>query len=196
MELYEALPDKVEFEGKDYALNLAFDRVLAAMAIQDDPQVPDEERMAWMMATLVPDALSLPPAKQAELLRQVFDQTISFSPRKGRGKGEKTMDFSYDADLLYASFMQAYGIDLFEEAGKLHWWKFYSLLQGLPSDTKLMDVISIRQREVPAPTRYNQKEIRSLLELKQYYAIPGRADETYDTGLVRLWNTLEKQATP
>ena len=104
------------------------------------------------------------------------------------------MDYEKDADIIYASFMHAYGIDLFKERGRLPWWKFVALFHALPENTKIREVIKIRQMDMPAATSRNQKEIQALAELKQYYALPGVGGGGYETGLRKLWAALEKQA--
>lgn len=69
-----------------------------------------------------------------------FIEARSPLPRNATG-GEKVLDYTLDADLIYAAFMECYGIDLF--ARPLHWWKFQALLSGI-TGTKLNDVISYR----------------------------------------------------
>lgn len=64
---------------------------------------------------------------------------------KGSSDGNhegQLMDFEQDSGRIYASFLQAYNIDLFEV--ELHWHKFLILLQNLPEWTTLSKVISIR----------------------------------------------------
>lgn len=64
---------------------------------------------------------------------------------KGSSDGnqeDQLMDFEQDSGRIYASFLQAYNIDLFEV--ELHWHKFLTLLQNLPEWTTLSKVISIR----------------------------------------------------
>lgn len=49
-------------------------------------------------------------------------------PRKIAGINSKqAFDFEVDADLIYAAFIQQYGIDLQTE--EMHWWKFMILLE-------------------------------------------------------------------
>ena len=108
-----------------------------------------------------------PPKKPSvSLLKSVLD--VLFKPTKG---GEKSFDYVQDSELIYAAFYQAYGIDLIEEQGKMHWWKFSSLLNGLPSDTRFSEIVSIRTRPIPAPTKYNEQERQNLIKLKQEYAL-------------------------
>ena len=57
-------------------------------------------------------------------------------PRKIAGINDKQpFDFEEDADLIYAGFMQQYGIDLQESS--MHWWKFMILLENLGNGTRL-----------------------------------------------------------
>lgn len=59
------------------------------------------------------------------------------------------LDFEEDGDYIYASFMQEYGIDLIDVQGKLPWRKFLYLFNGLSADTKIKQVMRIREMEVP-----------------------------------------------
>ena len=103
------------------------------------------------------------------------------------------MDFEADSDYIYASFKQAYGMDLIRERGKLGWRNFCELLDGLPDKTKLKEVMRIRAMEVPEPTKYNQKERQNIMELKAYYALPVKNTNS-GNGLDMLFTTLERMA--
>ena len=86
-----------------------------------------------------------------------------------RGTRERAMDYEQDADLIRAAFQQAYGIDL--NKAKLHWFQFSCLLAGIPDGTRFIDVIHIRTRPIPERTKYNAKEIKSLMEAKANVAL-------------------------
>ncbi|MEG2451128.1 MAG: Gp15 family bacteriophage protein, partial [Clostridia bacterium] len=94
----------------------------------------------------------------------------------------------------YSSFVQAYNIDLIDMRNKLDWRKFYSLFLGLPESTKMREVMSIRARHIPFPTKNNQEEIRSLNELKAYWFLPCDIKENYQTELNNLFNGLKNLA--
>lgn len=194
--LYQDPPTAIEYQGNMIPVNLAFDRVLACLDIQSDPAVPDELRLPWIAQALdLSEHLTV--RDKGIIVEAVFREYVWFQRRRASGNGSavKTFDFKLDADLIYAAFMQAYGIDLFAQQGKLHWWKFYSLFAGLPAGTKLREVMGIRARDIPLPTKHNQDEIRRLQELKQYYALPGAGNTpTYQDGLQALWGALERQA--
>ena len=90
-------------------------------------------------------------------------------------------DIRYDGDYIYSSFLQAYGIDLFDVQGKLHWRKFNALLSGLPEGTKLMEVIKIRKWK---PQKGDSSEYKEeMRRLQKDYALPNdviEEDEGYE----------------
>lgn len=79
----------------------------------------------------------------------------------------KSFDYDHDAGYVYASFKQAYDIDLLKE--DIHWWQFRALFDSLPEDTMLMKVIGYRTAKVPsgasAETRQRIEELRRAFEL-------------------------------
>ena len=84
-------------------------------------------------------------------------------------------DIRYDGDYIYASFLQAYNIDLFDVQGKLHWRKFNALLSGLPEGTKLMEVIKIRKWK---PQKGDSSEYKEeMRRLQKDYALPNNVIE-------------------
>ena len=84
-------------------------------------------------------------------------------------------DIRYDGDYIYSSFLQAYGIDLFDVQGKLHWRKFNALLSGLPEGTKLMEVIKIRKWKPQKGDSAEYKE--EMRRLQKDYALPNEIIE-------------------
>lgn len=90
-------------------------------------------------------------------------------------------DIRYDGDYIYASFLQAYGIDLFDVQGKLHWKKFNALLSGLPEGTKFMEVVKIRKWKAQKGDSAEYKE--EMRRLQKDYALPYEIiekDEEYE----------------
>lgn len=103
------------------------------------------------------------------------------------------LDFEEDGDYIYASFMQDYGIDLVKEQGRLPWKKFLYLFNGLSADTKIKQVMRIREMEVPEFNGKNAKQIQEINELKSYYALPVHGGGG-QSGLDLLFRTLEGMA--
>lgn len=131
--------------------------------------------------------------EMSKVFKSVFEEHISLSdvednhveydlagnPMKtttSNGKQEQApYDIRFDGDYIYASFLQAYGIDLFDVQGKLHWKKFNALLSGLPEGTKLMEVIKIRKWKPQKGDSAEYKE--EMRRLQKDYALPNEVIE-------------------
>ena len=51
------------------------------------------------------------------------------------------------------------------------------MLAGLPEGSRYIDIVGIRAKPLPEPTKYNAKERQWLIEAKQRYAIEKTAKE-------------------
>lgn len=160
VEFYRPLVTEVEYNGDIYKLTPAYDNVLSMF--HDIKGVPPEDQAEIMLYYLLES-----PVNDTGLLLAVNEAL--FTGKKT--KGGKVFDFIQDGALIYAAFRQAYGIDLVEEQGKLHWWKFQALLGGLPSNTKFAEVVRIRTSKVPAPNRHNAEQRAELMRLKAEFAL-------------------------
>ncbi|WP_368916320.1 Gp15 family bacteriophage protein, partial [Staphylococcus epidermidis] len=99
-----------------------------------------------------------------DLAGNVIKTTSADEPQK------RLYNLRYDGDYVFASFMQAYRIDLIEEIGRLHWKKFNALLVGLPEGTKFVEVLKIRSYE---PRKGDSSEyIQKMRELQKEFRLP------------------------
>ncbi len=151
------------------------------------------EKYEFALEMLVNSKKKLP----VTVIEDIFENYISVGNKRNNKTGLKTFDFLQDGIYIYSSFMADYGIDLFEEQGKMHWWKFISLFQGLSDKTKMHEVISIRQRPIPQPNKHNADEIKRLHELKAFYALDISQEEreqNFKNGIARLAESLKAKA--
>lgn len=163
MKLQDALPDRMTFGGKQYKLDLDFRNVLRMMETLSRDELMPEARTFLALKCI----MRRPPRDAEGALSQVRE--IVFPGTKQTAAKEKITDFSQDADLIRAAFMQCYGINLFR--GRLHWLEFSSLLAGLPEGSRYSEVLGIRARPMPAPTKWNAEERRWLMKAKAEYAL-------------------------
>jgi len=100
--------------------------------------------------------------KRLGLPTNCFDNALWFltGPNEVKGKGSPSFDYFQDANLIYSAFQQAYGLSL-DEVTSMHWWRFLALLEGLPSGTRFMDVVSIRTMEID-PKDSQEVKLRKL----------------------------------
>lgn len=180
-------------------INLAFDVVLRVYSLQKESALSEAEKLDMMLEMLVLDYWKIRwinPLKKSEILKSIFEKFINIKVKPAKDN-VKSVDFDQDAMYIYASFKQAYGIDLQAELGRLDWREFIALFRGMPHDTKISEVMSIRTRKLPKPTKHNADEIRALQEAKAYYALEVSADEAegnFQRDIDKLAGSLERLA--
>ena len=185
MKPYEPLPDKVEYEGKIYALDLAYTVFFAVSDVLSDDRLMAGQKLGLALDMFVTDPHPDDPA----LLSSIYDLLKDDRPKNS---GPSYMDVEQDWPYICAGFQQAYNIDLYADRS-MHILRWQALLQGLPKDTKLMDIIGIRAMDVPEPTKHNAKQIAEITRLKALYALKGTAKD-FQTGLGGLFDLLEARA--
>lgn len=109
-----------------------------------------------------------------------------FPQKKRQEEERKTMDFEQDAGLIYAGFMQTYGIDLYEQRNKMDWRIFVALVRGLPEDTEFSRVVKIRCTNVPKMDKHNADYVESLLKAKRAVALE-EDEKTKRARMAKKW---------
>lgn len=199
LDLSRKLTDKLVIDDEEFPLNLSFDNVLRLFEMWRDEDVPEFVKPHFGIRILTGETLEdFTVEEMSEVFNEVFEEHISLStvedshveydlagnPMKttaSNGKQEQApYDIRFDGDYIYASFLQAYGIDLFDVQGKLHWKKFNALLSGLPEGTKFMEVVKIRKWKPQKGDSAEYKE--EMRRLQKDYALPNDTivDEEYE----------------
>lgn len=104
-----------------------------------------------------------------------FATSPNSTPRTKKTKAEnaRLYDFVEDGEFIVASFQQAYGIDLTDPDIKMHWHRFKALFAGLPSDTKMAQIMGYRSydsaesKKKPETVRANMREMWRLPRLDE-----------------------------
>lgn len=94
-----------------------------------------------------------------------YGNTIESDPV---GKWDRAFDFNLDSGAIYASFMQTYHINLLEEKGKMSWFEFKALLDGLDQDSIFERIVRIRKADL---SEYKGKQLNEMVECQQYYSL-------------------------
>jgi len=175
------------YEDKKYTINLAFDTVLDVFDYLDDKTLREHETARICLALLLGNQ-DYEQSKTIDLWNYIYESFIHIEEKKAveydlkgnpmptndEDEGKKLFDLEHDAEYIYSSFMQAYNIDLFEQQGKMHWFKFKSLLNGLPDDTPLKNIMSIRNWK---PSKGESTEFKKSMEkLQRIHALPKEVD--------------------
>ena len=183
--LNEISENSIGFEGKTYHLNLSFDTVLDVFEILENGSLTNFDKIDVALAYLVEEKVEgklKPPLYQLIFKthiqqakeKVVYDLAGNVMPQKPKQEEEELFSFVHDAEFIYASFWQAYHMDLHEQIGKLSWKKFQILFSNLPEDTKFKEVVQIRKWK-PKP-KMSAEEKRKMLELQELYALPDREE--------------------
>ena len=177
------LETKLELDGKIYQVNMAFDNIMGLFKTLESPLLDDYEKIYFGIERLLGKGLHLEVEEQVTVFHYLLDNFVNSGDKQevevdleGNPMPIKqqapVQDLKHDASYIYNSFRQAYGINLFEEQGKLDWREFLSLLRGLPEDTEYKKIIEIRTR--PYEKGKGTGEVnRKLREAKRVYALPG-----------------------
>lgn len=182
MKLYEKNPDRIEYNGREYVLNLSWYAVLMSIDIFSDDSISEYIQVETALDNLVKGKHPVDGGLLDAIFSLIFpDKQNSDTP---------VIDFEQDKPLIIAAFQQAYNIDLCKS--DMHWVHFHDLLSSIPRETKLAEIIDIRQRPIPEPTKYNAAERAALIAAKARVAI--KHEGGFEKSLMNLYKKLESQA--
>ena len=123
-------PEYVKIGDKKYKINTDFRVAIECNNIAQDDSIGDAERSLAIIYKLFGDE-GLDNSQDWDKLLELAIKYLTLN-KDTSGVDNNTeidMDFSEDMDYIEASFMSDYRIDLTTE--KMHFWKFYTLLEGL-----------------------------------------------------------------
>lgn len=199
LSLTKELEHSFEYKGQHYELDLSFDNVLRWYELLEDDGIDDYGKvsMAFEMfynaCALDSDLLVTGVDAIADYIHQ--EPYGHYEDNTGVGTSDPIRYYSYsqDADAIYSSFVEQYGIDLIEQQGKLHWDKFKALMAGLNDKTYFRRILSIRMRDTQG---MEGQEVANMMELKQYYELDdNRSVEVQDTAMNDIFSALKNEAT-
>lgn len=173
--LTKKFPTALIVDGVECPINPGFRTVLKCYEIQGDKTELPEKDLIRMLCLIY--------KKERLFSESHIDKMFWFFscgrekkkksfPRKIAGINNKQpFDFEEDADLIYAGFLQQYGIDLQEE--DVHWWKFMILLENLGSDTRLSRLMEYRT--IDTGSKNLSKEQRKFYQaMQRYYGLDSK----------------------
>lgn len=164
--LTEALPDYIIVGGGKHPIKTDFKVWLEFSELVKDGNF-DSKKIIGIFKLLFDD---LPP-NMLEALKAVFEfyaHSDKRSAKSGEKNKKRVFDFEYDADLIYASFMQQYKIDLTEVS--MHWWRFKALFRCLSEDTQLME--AVKYRSIRLCDIKDNKQRKFYAKMKVAYKLP------------------------
>lgn len=187
MRLNDPLVTSFSFFDVEYPIDLSFDNVLDVLDVLSDRELFKKQKVELCIELLVgeTDLGFFEKLEMWELIRNEFillgEKIVVETDELGNpmptSSSKRSLDVVFDAKYIYASFRQI-GINLFEEQGKLSWQEFQALLESLPDDTIMQQIIRIRKWE---PQKgMDAKEKKKMRELQRKYALPNSLREEED----------------
>lgn len=191
MRLNDPLVTSFSYNGKEYAIDLAFDNVLDVFDVLRDKTLRDYEKAEICLELLLNKTFK--GIEALELWNHIYETLIKIEQKKpieydrlgnpmpvndDDDEDKNYIDFEQDAQYIFASFQQAYTMNLYEQQGKLHWREFYALLHGLPSNTIMQRIIQIRAWK---PSKGESEESKqNMRKLQKIYALNDEEEEEVD----------------
>lgn len=178
--LTQRYDDVIKWYGVSIELNLSFDNVLLLFKMLKDKELSHFRKLDTAIAMLVVDKellIEVPPQRRLELLKDILREKLDFDLDRPKDSDDENdlvvpvYDWEEDAELIYASFLMDYQIDLFEQQGILTWYKFLALFKNLRDNTPLGKAIHYRTCKVPKKTEHNEEERRHVRKMKEKYAL-------------------------
>ena len=166
----------IEHDNEIYTVNDSFNNVLLLVEMLEDDMLEDGEKLALAVeiATGVECLNDDGLTQEVDWLLAMYDKVINYLFDKKADDEEQSdpiYNFTQDSELIYASFLQDYNIDLLNELDKLSFTKFSTLLRQLSDDTPFKKAVGYRVTKIPPLTKYNKDQVEHLKAMKRVYAL-------------------------
>ncbi|MFI3604958.1 Gp15 family bacteriophage protein [Vagococcus fluvialis] len=176
MRLNNPLVTSIFFKGKEYPIELSFNRVLDVLEVIERKDILEFHKLKIMMQILIGNN-DLTYSELSELWVFIRNKYINLAekqhvkydlqgnpmPTEEEDDSKRVLDIKQDAKYIYASFRQI-GINLFAEQNKMQWSEFQALLEALPDDTIMQKIIQIRVWE---PTKGDSSKYKMQMRKLQ-----------------------------
>ena len=180
--LIDGLPEDVEICGQTGRIETGFRTGILFEEMIRDVGLSDTDKVQTALELYFPGVRFEGPDAIREAMDRLFwfyrcgedpdEMTDSENDYEGGGTDGQPFSYEYDADYIYAAFLQAYNIDLARYT--LHWWQFRALFRALPEDTQIMKIIGYRTMKIPAKLPKEQKQYYQ--RMKRIYRLPQSED--------------------
>lgn len=168
MDAFTKLPENIEVDGIIIPINTDFRASLQFEALINNHELEEREKLIRVLDIyfkLLPKGIDI---------KNLIEKVLWFYGGGKESKGEerspskgRVCDFNQDGNYIVASFLQAYGIDLTSE--EMHWWRFLSLVEGLPENTQYSKILGYRTIEITKEMSKEQKKFYS--KMKRLYRL-------------------------
>lgn len=192
--LLDRLPTEIFISGKPVPIASDFRTWILFEQLNLDKTLSEDQKAEKSLRLVFPDLMHIPLNEPKQIIErlmwfyrggdrqqneyQLREQKRS-EARQNAGDETSTLyyDYDFDADYIYAAYMQQYGVDL--STSTMHWWKFRAMFAGLTDKTKFVQIMGYRAAKIDKDMTESQK--RFYKRMKKMYALPLPQDEQEKT---------------
>ena len=165
--MFDILLDALPQEIHSCPIKSGHKDVLRMLKSMEEAKTPEEKLTAFFSGLFID---KFPVLETPELFDEFWKNEIDPFLSGGnvphyKSNGKQTVDYTQDADVIFASFFQAYKIDLNKE--NYHWYVFVSLFNGLPEETPMKKLMELRSWK---PSKNDSKEYIKEMRERQIRA--------------------------
>ena len=169
---FSGLPTSVEIDGVTHPINSDF---RFGISLEMEVVHSEEPDVAGLLTAFYPAGVPRDVKAAADKMLEFYRGYMSLldeKAAKNENKKGRQYDYSIDADVLIASFLNYYGVDLTQD--KLHWWAFRRLMLNLPEESPFMQRIHYRVADINKVDKKLQKHYRKM---KSLYSLKSKSSE-------------------
>ena len=161
--------DDVEFEiNSDFRISMMFELLI------NDPELSERERLYQALILYYPIIPSNLEAAVDKIMwfykcgKEEQEENNNTNKSSGKKTVKKIYDYEHDSEIIFASFMKSYNINL--QRDNLHWWEFKSLFDNIDEDSKLYKIMEIRSVNLNQVKDKDKKNYYK--KMKDLYKLP------------------------
>lgn len=169
---FDSLPVSVEIDGVSHPINSDFRfGVSLEMEVLSGEDADVMGLLDAFYPAGIPGNVRAAADKMLEFYRG-YVKLLGDKTSKNESKKGRQYDYEQDSDVLVASFLNYYGVDLNRD--KLHWWVFRRLMLNLPDESPFMRRIHYRTADINKVDKKLQKHYRKM---KSLYSLKTKGSE-------------------
>ena len=179
--------DDVEFEiNSDFRISMMFELLI------NDPELSERERLYQALILYYPIIPSNLEAAVDKIMwfykcgKEEQEENNNTNKSSGKKTVKKIYDYEHDSEIIFASFMKSYGINL--QRDNLHWWEFKSLFDNIDEDSKLYKIMEIRSVNLSQVKDKDKKNYYK--KMKDLYKLPDNISKSEKEKLDELGKML------
>lgn len=179
--------DDVEFEiNSDFRISMMFELLI------NDPELSERERLYQTLILYYPIIPSNLEAAVDKIMwfykcgKEEQEENNNTNKSSGKKTVKKIYDYEHDSEIIFASFMKSYNINL--QRDNLHWWEFKSLFDNIDEDSKLYKIMEIRSVNL---NQIKDKDKKNYYKkMKDLYKLPDNISKSEKEKLDELGRML------